>query len=109
MIGMYVVRPSDIESENSCLKKRQKELKILILLCKTQQDRDAVKDAGFVICGDFMCWQYPKSQFVNVLDLSETNHLKMLNAHEIDEVGEEVKGLAQDDVANDPELEFIQR
>ena len=79
------------------------------MLCKSPSDRQAVKDAGFVICGDFMCWQYPKSQSVNILNLNEMNSVKMTNAHEIDEVGEEVKGLAQDDVANDPELEFIQR
>ena len=103
---MYVVRPSDIESENSWLKKRQKELKILILLCKTQADRKAVNNAGFVICGDYMCWQYPKSVSVNLLALKEMNSLKMTNAHEVDEDGSMINLGVDEDVA-DPEQVYI--
>ena len=36
MIGVYYVKPSKFDEEESLLKKRQKELKILILLCKTE-------------------------------------------------------------------------
>ena len=50
-------------------------MKILIILCKSEKDRKAVKDAGFVICGDFLCWQYPARSSVNVLDLNPINRL----------------------------------
>jgi len=41
------------------LKYEEKELKIMLFLCKKDQDRFLLNRAGFEICGKYLCWSYP--------------------------------------------------
>ena len=81
-IGLYVVKPQENQQEDpneakNFLRKRDKELKILLLLCKTEKDQHAINNSGFVLCGDYLCWQYPEQASVHVLNMSRLNSIRL--------------------------------
>ena len=61
LVGLFVVKPKDnkfgyLRDGEKHMKFRNKEMKILILLCKTETDRTAVVKSGFTVCGKYLCW-----------------------------------------------------
>ena len=84
-VGMYVVKPEEDkfstihkDAKNNFLQFRDKELKILILLCKSEKDRRAVGSAGFVVIGENLCWRYPDRQVVNILNMAPLNRVRII-------------------------------
>jgi len=72
--GLYTVQSSlNKEDGNSVLRAEVDDLSIIILLCKRKRDSLSVNTAGFVICGDYLCYQYRDTPVVNVLQLTEFN------------------------------------
>ena len=83
---MYVVKPEEDKlstlnknATNDYLQFRDKELKILILLCKSEKDRRAVVNSGFVVIDNNLCWRYPDRQVVNILDMSPLNKVRIVD------------------------------
>ena len=74
-LGLYVAKPETDHSvtKHEFLSNRDKELKILVLLCKSEDDRRAVITSGFVVCGDNLCWKYPDRKVINILNLALFN------------------------------------
>ena len=50
-----------------------KELKIVLFLCKNERDRSQLNAAGFVICGKYLCWSYPEEKVVHTLNMEGMN------------------------------------
>ena len=49
----------------------------MLLLCKNDKDQHAINNSGFVLCGDYLCWQYPERASVNVLNMSRLNSIRL--------------------------------
>jgi hypothetical protein len=47
------------------------DLKVLVLLCKNSMDSANVRNAGFIICGNYLCYQYPNFPVVNIMELGQ--------------------------------------
>lgn len=82
-VGLFVVPPeldrfgSLGEGEREHLQSRHKELKVLVLLCKNEEDRRAINNSGFVVVGNSLCWQYPGRSVINILRLEGINQVRI--------------------------------
>lgn len=72
--GLYQIGNNDEnERQKSVLRDEVDDLNIIILLCKKKKDVAHVQNAGFIICGNYLCYQYPDSPIVNILPLKEVD------------------------------------
>ena len=76
-MGIFVVKckPQRTVDQRSDTKlvKDDKELKIILFLCKTERDRSQLNAAGFEICGKYLCWSYPEEKVVHTLNMGGMN------------------------------------
>ena len=57
----------------------EKELKIVLFLCKKDQDRFLLNRAGFQVCGKYLCWSFPSEKSVHILDMTGMTKVKKRN------------------------------
>ena len=74
-MGLFVVKARDPAQDyaNSKLWKVDKDLKIVVFLCKTEKDRWYFDRSGFCVCGDYLCWSYPDEKIVHLLNMAKMN------------------------------------
>ena len=76
-MGIFVVKSKAQRafeiSDCSKLVKDNKELKIVLFLCKSERDRAQLNASGFVICGKYLCWSYPEEKVVHTLNMEGMN------------------------------------
>ena len=76
-MGIFIVKSKAQRafeiSDCSRLVKDNKELKIVLFLCKTERDRSQLNAAGFAICGKYLCWSYPEEKVVHTLNMDGMN------------------------------------
>lgn len=76
-MGIFIVKSKAQRafeiSDCSKLVKDNKELKIVLFLCKTERDRSQLNAAGFAICGKYLCWSYPEEKVVHTLNMEGMN------------------------------------
>ena len=76
-MGIFVVKSKSQRGvgfeEGSKRVKDDKELKIILFLCKTERDRSQLNTAGFVICGKYLCWSYAAEKVVHTLNMDGMN------------------------------------
>lgn len=60
-MGIFVVNSKkQSEAQNiSKIEKNNKSLKIILFLCKNEQERFWLSKAGFCIVGKYLCWSFP--------------------------------------------------
>lgn len=80
-MGIFVVNPKKKrESLNlSKMSVDNKDLKIILFMCKSKRDREYLNNAGFVIVGKYLCWSFPKESVVHVLDMEGMNKKESSN------------------------------
>lgn len=76
-MGVYIVNSKSQRGvgnqADTKLETDDKELKIILFLCKSEGDRNQLSSAGFVIIGRFLCWSYPSEKVVHTLDMTGLN------------------------------------
>lgn len=76
-MGIFVVKSKAQRAvdggADSKLVTDDKELKIVLFLCKNERDRSQLNAAGFVICGKYLCWSYPEEKVVHTLNMEGMN------------------------------------
>lgn len=76
-MGIFIVKSKAQRafeiSDCSRLVKDNKELKIVLFLCKSERDRSQLNAAGFAICGKYLCWSYPEEKVVHTLNMDGMN------------------------------------
>ena len=76
-MGLFIVKSqNDVGAVSARLAHDDKDLKIVLFLCKSERDRFHLHKAGFAICGKFLCWSYPEEKLVHILDMDPMNELK---------------------------------
>ena len=77
-VGIYTVKSVKDQQRlpGTSLRTMEKDLKIFVLLCYDDYDQADVMNAGFTICGNYLCFQLPSCPVVNVIDLDFINSIK---------------------------------
>ena len=76
-MGLFVVTPKKEEKNfQTKLEVFDKDLKIVLFLCRKERDRQHLHNSGFAIVGNFLCWSYPEERLVHVLDMHELNEVQ---------------------------------
>ena len=76
-MGLFIVKcQNEVGAVSARLAQDDKDLKIVLFLCKSERDRFHLHKAGFAICGKFLCWSYPEEKLVHILDMDPMNELK---------------------------------
>ena len=73
---MFVVKPY-LEKKNPQKKIAivEKEMKVVLFLCRSENDRHSLHNAGFCVVGTHLCWSYPDEKIVHVLDMDPLNKI----------------------------------
>ena len=79
-MGLFVVKARNTVENyaNSKLWKVDKDLKIVVFLCKSERDRFLFNRSGFCVCGDYLCWSYPDEKIVHILNMAKMNEIKVI-------------------------------
>ena len=74
-MGIFIVKSKTGAEPNpdSKIVKDDKELKIILFLCQSFENRNQLNAAGFAICGKFLCWSYPAEKVVHILNMAAMN------------------------------------
>ena len=76
-MGLFIVKcQNEAGAASERLAHDDKDLKIILFLCKSEKERFHLHKAGFAICGKYLCWSYPEEKLVHILDMGPVNGLK---------------------------------
>lgn len=76
-MGVFLVRADQYQKPTRMIRHRNKDLKIILMLCKNASVQHSVLRTEFCIVGDSICWKYPKEKVIHTLKLQEMNELEL--------------------------------
>ena len=76
-MGLFIVdQVNEFMTTEKRVKMVDKDLKVILFLCKNPKDRFTLESASMTMCGDYFCWSYPKSEVIHLFNMSKINEHK---------------------------------